>query len=119
MQRVTVDKAKFVERVTKNRDGHRRTFEKALRGYRARMIAELERRIDDLHRGRRIDQYIRLPEPEDHTADYDRVLTMAAMSIDDTVELTQDEFAMYVMDQWRWKQDFTETTAHYLAVAGR
>ena len=119
MQQVTVDKTEFVERVQKNRGRHRTVFERALDGYRARMVAELERRIEDLRRGRRVDQYIGLPEPEDHTADYDRVLTMAEMSIHDTVELSQDEFAMYVMDQWRWKQDFTETTARYLGRHGR
>ena len=119
MQRVTVDKSEFVERVGKNRDRHRAVFEQALEGYRARMVAELERRIEDLRRGRRIEQYIGLPEPEDHTADYDRVLAMAEMSIHDTVELTQEDFAMYVMDQWRWKQDFTETTTRYLGLHGR
>ena len=41
---------------------------------------------------------------------------MAEMSVHDTIELTEDEFAMYVMDQWRWKQDFSETTARYLRV---
>ena len=119
MQRVTVEKDQFIEKVQKNRDHHRRVFERALNGYRARMIDELERRIEDLRKGRRVEQYIGLPEPEDHTADYDRVLTMAAMSIHDTVELGQDEFAMYVMDQWRWKQDFTETVTRYLGRPGR
>ena len=114
MHRVTVEKTEFIEKVRDNRDRHREVFERALAGYRERMTAELERRIHDLRRGRRVEQYIALPEPEDHTGDYDRVLTMAEMSIHDTVELSEDEFAMYVMDQWRWKQDFTETTARYL-----
>ncbi len=38
---------------------------------------------------------------------------MAEMSIDDTITLSEDEFAMYVMDQWRWKQSFTESTLVY------
>lgn len=114
MQRVTVDKSEFIERVRANRERHRSVFEKALTGYRGRMVAELERRIHDLSRRRRVEQYLGLPEPEDHSADYDRVLTMAEMSVHATIELSEDEFAMYVMDQWRWKQDFSETTARYL-----
>ena len=39
---------------------------------------------------------------------------MATMSVEDTISLSEDEFAMYVMDQWRWKQDFAETTLRYL-----
>ncbi|MBA2774756.1 MAG: hypothetical protein H0U36_12045, partial [Nocardioidaceae bacterium] len=45
--------------------------------------------------------------------DYDRVLTMAEMSVEDVIELTADDFAMYVMDQWHWKQTCTETTGFY------
>ena len=86
----------------------------ALEGYRTRLTAELERRVRDLKRGRHVEQYIGLPEPEDHTDDYDRILAMADMSVDDTLELSEDEFGMYVMDQWRWKQSFTDSTTLYV-----
>lgn len=114
MRTVTVNRDEFIERVTKNRNSHRSVFEEALEGYRNRLTAELERRIRDLKRGREVNQYIGLPEPEDHTDDYDRILAMAEMSIRDTLELTEDEFAMYVMDQWRWKQSFSASTALYV-----
>ncbi len=113
MRSVTVHRDEFLARVRENRDNHRSVFEEALEGYRNRLTAELERRVRDLNRGRRVDQYIGLPEPEDHTEDYDRILAMAEMSVDDTVHLTEDEFAMYVMDQWRWKQSFSESTDRY------
>lgn len=113
MRTVTVRRDEFLARVSENRDRHRSVFEEALDGYRNRLTAELERRVRDLKRGRHVDQYIGLPEPEDHTDDYDRILTMAEMSVDDTVELTDDEFAMFVMDQWRWKQSFTDSTEQY------
>lgn len=114
MRTVTVDRDEFLTRVRENRDNHRQVFEEAVEGYRNRLTAELERRIRDLKRGRQIDQYIGLPEPEDHTADYDRIVAMAEMSVTDTIELSEDEFAMYVMDQWRWKQSFTDSTDRYL-----
>lgn len=114
MKVVTVDRDDFLQKVRANRAGHRQVFEAALSGYRDRLTRELERRIYDLKRGRRVDQYIGLPEPEDHTEDYDRVITMAEMSVLEVVELSEDEFAMYVMDQWRWKQSFSETSARYV-----
>lgn len=114
MRTVTVNRDDFITRVQVNRDNHRTVFEKALEGYQSRLVAELNRRLRDLKRGRHIDQYIGLPEPEDHTDDYNRILTMAEMSIDETFHLTEEEFAMYVMDQWRWKQSFTESTHRYL-----
>lgn len=113
MHTVEVDRDEFIAVVTANRDGHRAVFEEALEGYRNRLIREFERRLHDLRRGRRVDQAVRLPEPEDHTDDYDRVLRMAAMSVNDTLELSEDEFGQYVMDQWHWKQRFTDTTSVY------
>ncbi|MEO7980583.1 MAG: hypothetical protein ABI807_06790 [Sporichthyaceae bacterium] len=113
MRTVRLQKDQFIERVQANRDNHRAAFEQALDGYRDRMVRELERRLRDVRRGRAVDQYLRLPEPEDHTEDYARVLTMAAMSVDDVVELTEDDFGMYVMDQWHWKHAFDETTSYY------
>lgn len=109
-----VDRDEFVNGVGHNRDNDRAVFEEALEGYRKRLTTELERRIHDLKRGRHVEQYIGLPEPEDHTGDYDRILAMAEMSVADTLELTEDEFAMYVMDQWRWKQSFADSTAMYV-----
>lgn len=114
MRIVTVNRDEFLLRVRENRNSHRGVFEEALGGYRSRLLAEFERRVRDLHRGRHVNQYIGLPEPEDHTDDYDRILAMAEMSIDDSLELTEDEFGMYVMDQWRWKQSFSDSTARYL-----
>jgi len=113
MRTVKINKLDFITRVAANRDNHRSVFETAVGGYRARMIDLLERRLRDVRHGRAVDQYFRLPEPEDHTEDYDRVLMMARMSVDDVVELTSEDFAMFVMDQWDWKQSFTDTTAMY------
>lgn len=113
MRTVNVNTDEFIQRVSTNRDDHRAVFERALEGYRGRMMRELEHRIHDLKRGRTIDQYLGLPEPQDHTDDYDRVLTMAEMSVDDVIELTAEDFAMFVMDQWHWKQSFTETALRY------
>lgn len=119
MRTVRLEREEFVGTVQANRDRHRGVFEEALEGYRSRLLHELEQRIKDLKRGRRVDVYIRLTEPEDHTEDYDRILTMAKMSVDSVVELTQDDFAMYVMAQWHWRRDFDATTSHYLGAWGR
>ena len=113
MRAVRIDRDKFVDRVQANRDGHRATFEKALEGYRVRVIHELERRVRHVNEGRAFDLYFRLPEPEDHTDDYDRVLEMARLSVDEVIELTADDFASFVLDQWGWKQNFLDTTAMY------
>lgn len=37
-----------------------------------------------------------------------RVLTMARICVEDVVELTTDDFAMYVIDQRHWKRSLAE-----------
>jgi hypothetical protein len=110
---VKIRRDAFVEKVAVNRAEHRAVFEKALDGYQRRLVRELDSRIADVKAGRRIEHYIRLPEPADHTDDYDRILAMAEMSVDEVVELDADDFARFVMDQWSWKHDFTDTTTFY------
>lgn len=117
MRTVKVAKAEFIDKVTANKEKHRGNFELAQAGYREFLIAELDRRLDDAKRGLKIDHYIRLIEPEDHTDDYDTVLQMAAMSMDDILELTQQEFAQYVLDKWQWKQAWMENAQTYTAGA--
>lgn len=114
MQTVKIKRDDFIAALEKNRSQHRRTFDTAVEGYRARLLQELERRVHAVRRGRAVDVRVSLPEPEDHTEDYDRVLTMATMSVDEVIELTESDFAMYVMDQWHWKNAFTATTSRYL-----
>ncbi|MDQ0375999.1 hypothetical protein [Cellulomonas humilata] len=113
MRTVRLNRDELVSRLQANRDNHRAIFERAVEGYRERWVEELERRLRDVRRGREINQYFSLPEPEDHTDDYDRVLTMARMSVDEVIELKEDEVAMFVMDQWSWKSSFTRTTTMY------
>lgn len=116
MKTVTVSKAEFIERVRANRDKHRSTFDKAQDGYRTFLIKELEQRLDEAQRGLKVDRFIRLEEPEDHTDDYDQILEMAAMSVDDTIEVSQQEFAWYVLDRWSWKQQWVATNSTYTVV---
>lgn len=114
MRTVRVAREVFLATVKENRDNHRAVFEEALDGYRRRLIRELERRINDVKRGRPVDFGIRLPEPEDHTEDYDRVISMAELSLDDEVSLDEHDFGKYMMDQWPWKHEFAETTGLYV-----
>ena len=119
LDEIRIDKANLLAILKKNRDGHRKVLEKGLADYKAVVVKELEKRIKEVLAGKQIDQYLRLIQPEDHTNDYDRVIKSLTMSLDDDVQLTQDEFAQYVDDDWGWKKQFTETTAFYSANAPR
>lgn len=113
MKTVTVRKEDLLERVEANRARHRDIFEKALEGYRNRAVELLEEHIERIRDGKVEKVHVILPRPEDHTDDYDRVIEMINMSVDDELELDEREFSQYVQDNWMWKNEFLAMSATY------
>lgn len=117
MKDVTVPKAELRTVVQKNRDAHLGIFEEAVDGYREQVLVSLQNHINEVRQGRVKHVLINFPYPEDHTRDYDRVLTMLDMSIEDEIVLDETDFAMYVMDDWGWKRQFLVANAAYSTTA--
>ena len=115
MKNVKVQKSELIEKLKENRSNHRAIFEKALKGYRKKAIEVLDAALLDAKEGRHINTYIKLTEPIDQRKDYDRAIAMLEMSIDEEIEVTESEFAQYVLDDWDWKQQFMFTNSAYLA----
>lgn len=109
MKNVKVNKTELVKRVSENREKHRKEFEEGLETYKAAVIKELEEWMEKAKAGKKVRAYTQLTAPEDHSDDYDQVLDMLAMSVDDEIDLTYQEFSQYVRDDWGWKQQFTNT----------
>lgn len=87
---------------------------KAQEGYREEVVAELDRMLSDARNGKPIKRAIALPEPIDHTRDYDRVIAMLEMSVDEDIELMSHEFDQYVLDNWQWKELAFLTNTQYV-----
>lgn len=115
MELINVKKDQLLMKVKGNRDNHRKVFDDGQEVYRERVIAELDSMLSDAKAGRKIQRAVSLIEPEDHTSDYDRVIAMLEMSVDDQVELNEIDFQRYVMDQWGWNASFQNSTAMYAA----
>lgn len=119
MDRVTVKKDELLAALRENRENHRDIFEEACEGYQARAIQLLEEHITRIRQGKREQVQVILPAPADHTKDYDRVIRMVEMSVDNEIDLEASDFASYVMDDWRWKREFLMTNSAYSAGATR
>lgn len=117
MKNVKMKVSELLEIVKKNREEHRALFLKAQEGYRKKVIEELEKRLADAREDRKIDVMFRLPEPADHTSDYDRTIRMLEMCVEDTVEVGDMEFECFVMDNWDWKRAFLTTNSQYVGEA--
>lgn len=113
MTSMTMKRESLIEIIKKNRDEHRDTFLEAQKSYREEVIAALDKMLSDARMGNKIKRQITLPEPEDHTKEYDAIILMLEMCVSDTIEVDSHEFQQYVMDEWGWKRNWIENTASY------
>lgn len=102
MKEVTVEKDELIARLKTNREEHLALFTKAQEGYRQDVIEELDKSLKDARAGRALRVMIHLQAPQNHTEEYDNVLAMLAMSVDNEITLDAHSFQCYVRNQWPW-----------------
>lgn len=117
MELVKVKKNELMKILLENRDEHRAIFLEALDGYHQAALKALRERIEDAKNNKKVSLLFALEQPQDQTKQYNRVIKMLEMSIDDEVKLTQQEFANYVMDDWSWMDQFLHSNVGYSARA--
>lgn len=105
---ITVDKNKLLSVLQENCATHRNKFEEALEGYRRTVIRGLTKAIQEAKNGKRIRTHFQFTEPFDQTADYNRVIGMLKMSVDDSVTLDEQQYNEYVLDIWAWTNRFDD-----------
>jgi hypothetical protein len=113
METVKIKRGELLAILKTNRETHRAIFLEALEGYRKMAIEELGVMLSDAKAGRKIRRAVSLIEPMDQTKDYDRAIRMMELEVREEVELTPAEFAQYVMDDWRWKDQFIHSNITY------
>lgn len=115
MQTIKVKRSDLISKMTTNRAIHIEEYNVAKDGYRQKVQEELLKIIEsnktcEYHD---IEVHARVPYPETHQEEYDRVIAMLEMSVDDTIELTHQEFNQYVRDIWSWSNSFASNTKTY------
>ena len=113
MDSVKVDRVKLLETIRENREKHRTVFLEAIEGYKEAVIEALEKRLTDAKKNKRVSHIIQLVQPMDQTKEYDKIIRMLEMSIEQNIELSDREFAQYVMDDWTWKHQFLVSNSGY------
>jgi len=103
------------ERLAANRKAHLEQFSIAVDGWAKEVTQLMQADIESLQAGKRRKLTVLDAMPDDHTADYDRVLEMLAMSVDEFQTLDLVTFRQYVLDDWTWKGHWSVSTAKYLS----
>ena len=111
--KVTVKKDELLTAIRTNRGAHRGIFLEAQKGYRAAVIAELDRMLEAARAGKNIQRSVTMIEPIDRTDDYDSVIRMLEMSVADEIMITEKQFKNFVLDKWGWSNEFVGSTSRY------
>lgn len=113
MDKVNIETKKLLAKVKANREQHKKEYEEAILGFRKQVIEKLTENLTLAQAGEPIELFLRLTEPRSYLDSYDQIITMLEMTTDKIIELTNNDFASYVMDNWEWKQSFTSTMSLY------
>lgn len=118
-------KSDVIARLKENRAKHATDYEESMEGYREKALAEIEKAITTLGKlhtevgtGKEFvltPVYFSLKEPESHLDDYDQMIDLFEMIVDEEIELDTSEFTRYMRDNWEWAQEFRTVNAAYKA----
>lgn len=97
-----ISKDTLLKRLEDNKKNHRKKYEEAHKKYREKLIKNLKSLLDRAKKGNKVELYIDLQEPRDHTEDYSEAVEMIKMDVRDEIELENFEFRKLVLDIWDW-----------------
>lgn len=117
---VRFDKKFLVDTLTANKEKHKAEYEEGVEEYWLtcqQKVAEISKQIEERTYKER---YIHLPSKlTSHVKDYERVLSMLEATVDSEISLNQKEYSQYVLDDWEWKEDFTNVKSSYSSLSNR
>lgn len=116
MHSVKVKRSDLIKTVMENRTTHAAEYKAAVGTYLEKATEELTKMLRDARDGK-VKRHLEIPQPETHVEDYDRVIAMLNMSVDDVIELSDQEFRTYVLDEWVWASSFARNTKSYAGTA--
>lgn len=100
-------------KLQENREKHRLAYEDAMEGFKEAVVTELSEALELAKAGKEYRLVLKQTKPAEYLKNYDRAIAMFSMSSQDEVELTENEFTQYVMDNWNWSMSFTDTARTY------
>jgi len=121
---VHCERDELKKKITENRAQHVKDYEKAIVGWRkefAKVMLEhadtckaLAEKVVDAPVDQVKYDYLSLPEqPENHSKDYDRIIARLGMEQETKIYLKHSDFNKFVLDEWRWKEAFTNALSNY------
>lgn len=111
--KVSIKKTELLEAVRKNRETHIADYKEAREGFEKGFLKEAEKLVVRIKEGNFDRNVINLSAPINHDKDYNLVIRMLEMSTANEISITQNQFSQFVLDEWNWKEQFSNSTMNY------
>lgn len=98
--KTAVDRLKLVDTLTANRAKFTKDLDTARVRWQAKTIDLLEKALEAV-KADRVPGVINNTVPQDLTYKYDRLIAQLNESIESTIDLTQEEYKLYMLDELR------------------
>ena len=116
-QSVNVKRSDLLDALRRNRSLHIAEYAEALRDFRLKMKAELERAQAALEavEDKDLPKFkLNLPVvTQNYLKNYDEVIEMLELSVDETINLDSESFQAYFKNKWSWTDSFRTIAASY------
>ena len=113
MDKITVTKDALLAKLKENRNTHEQVYKDAVEKYKEAIVFYLKKALARAEKGKKVNHYISVVEPTNNLKDYDRVIGMLEMSTQTTIQLDSNEYSQYVLDDWNWKDTFSNSSGLY------
>lgn len=116
MEEVRVETDDLIKILKENRKRHEEEYKETFEGYKEDAIMLLEKSLGRAKSAKTIKDIrtsLDLMQPECHLEDYDSIIGMLELCLDDSIEVTQQEYRQYVQDKWGWKHGFALMNTRY------
>lgn len=112
-QSVTVQRKDLITAIKSNRKEHISEYNQAYSDYKAKVKYELERALKEANEGKFDNVAVLIQSPVSHENDYNDIIEMLEMSVDDNITLDRDSFKAYIKNEWNWTRQFKVLNASY------
>lgn len=113
LNQVKVERDRLLSTLQENRAKHVEEYTTAVEQYRVEAEKALRKRALEVRDGKTLKTAIDLPEPRSFEEEYDRAIAMVEWSTEPQIELDEQDFRAFVLDEWNWRGHFAATTSLY------
>lgn len=113
MKTITVSKSELLGHLRTNREVHIEEYNLALIAYRNTLTSAFKIAYKKAMAGEDVPHEVNVERPLSYKNSYDTAIAQLEWHTGDVIELDQNEFKQYVLDDWHWKLAFVASTNLY------